>query len=583
VDCIADVAAPVVPAVVDNCGTTLTPGAPVISGTAACGGTITYTYPFTDCAGVTQNWVYTFTVNPPTFTLPAAGSTTVDCIADVAAPVVPAVIDNCGTTLTPGAPVISGTAACGGTITYTYPFTDCAGVTQNWVYTFTVNPPTFTLPAAGSTTVDCIADVAAPVVPAVIDNCGTTLTPGAPVISGTAACGGTITYTYPFTDCAGVTQNWVYTFTVNPPTFTLPAAGSTTVDCIADVAAPVVPAVIDNCGTTLTPGAPVISGTAACGGTITYTYPFTDCAGVTQNWVYTFTVNPPTFTLPAAGSTTVDCIADVAAPVVPAVVDNCGTTLTPGAPVISGTAACGGTITYTYPFTDCAGVTQNWVYTFTVNPPTFTLPAAGSTTVDCIADVAAPVVPAVVDNCGTTLTPGAPVISGTAACGGTITYTYPFTDCAGVTQNWVYTFTVNPPTFTLPAAGSTTVDCIADVAAPVVPAVIDNCGTTLTPGAPVISGTAACGGTITYTYPFTDCAGVTQNWVYTFTVNPPTFTLPAADPLPWIVSLMLRLRLSLRLLITVVRRLRQVLQSLAAQRLAVEPSPIPIHLPIVLG
>jgi hypothetical protein len=144
----------------------------------------------------------------------------------------------------------------------------------------------------------------------------------------------------------------------------------------------------------------------------------------------------------------------------------------------------------------------------------------------------------VIDNCGTTLTPGAPVISGTAACGGTITYTYPFTDCAGVTQNWVYTFTVNPPTFTLPAAGSTTVDCIADVAAPVVPAVIDNCGTTLTPGAPVISGTAACGGTITYTYPFTDCAGVTQNWVYTFTVNPPTFTLPAADPLPWIVSLM---------------------------------------------
>jgi hypothetical protein len=48
--------------------------------------------------------------------------------------------------------------------------------------------------------------------------------------------------------------------------------------------------------------------------------------------------------------------------------------------------------------------------------------------------------------------------------------------------------------------------------------VVDNCGQTLTPTGPVVSPLPGCGGTRTYTYTYTDCAGNTQNWVYTYTV-----------------------------------------------------------------
>ena len=115
------------------------------------------------------------------------------------------------------------------------------------------------MPANGSSTVACPSAATAPTVPTVTDNCGRTLTPGAPVVSPDPVCAGTKTYTYTFTDCAGQSYQWVYTYTISAPVVTMPANGSSTVACPAAATAPTVPTVTDNCGRTLTPGAPVES------------------------------------------------------------------------------------------------------------------------------------------------------------------------------------------------------------------------------------------------------------------------------------------------------------------------------------
>jgi gliding motility-associated-like protein len=527
VACAADIVAPTVPAVTDNCGNTLTPSAPVVSATPACEGNVTYTYTFTDCEGNTHDWVYTYTIERADFTMPANASSTVACAADIVAPTVPAVTDNCGNTLTPSAPVVSATPACEGDVTYTYTFTDCEGNTHDWVYTYTIERLDFTMPANQGSTVACAADIVAPTVPAVTDNCGNTLTPSAPVVSATPACEGDVTYTYTFTDCEGNTHDWVYTYTIERLDFTMPANQGSTVACAADIVAPTVPAVTDNCGNTLTPSAPVVSATPACEGDVTYTYTFTDCEGNTHDWVYTYTIERLDFTMPANQGSTVACAADIVAPTVPAVTDNCGNTLTPSAPVVSATPACEGDVTYTYTFTDCEGNTHDWVYTYTIERLDFTMPANQGSTVACAADIVAPTVPAVTDNCGNTLTPSAPVVSATPACEGDVTYTYTFTDCEGNTHDWVYTYTIERADFTMPANASSTVACAADIVAPTVPAVTDNCGNTLTPSAPVVSATPACEGDVTYTYTFTDCEGNTHDWVYTYTIERLDFTMPA--------------------------------------------------------
>src|SRR5512134_110210 len=528
VACPADAVPPAVPTVTDNCGRTLTAGTPVVSADPACAGTKTYTYTFTDCAGQTYQWVYTYTISAPVVTMPPAGASTVACPADAVPPAVPTVTDNCGRTLTAGTPVVSTDPACAGTKTYTYTFTDCAGQTYQWVYTYTISAPVVTMPPAGASTVACPADAVPPAVPTVTDNCGRTLTAGTPVASADPACAGTKTYTYTFTDCAGQTYQWVYTYTISAPVVTMPPAGASTVACPADAVPPAVPTVTDNCGRTLTAGTPVVSTDPACAGTKTYTYTFTDCAGQTYQWVYTYTISAPVVTMPAAGSSTVACAADAVSPAVPTVKDNCGRTLTAGTPVVSADPACAGTKTYTYTFTDCAGQTYQWVYTYTISAPVVTMPAAGSSTVACAADAVSPAVPTVKDNCGRTLTAGTPVVSADPACAGTKTYTYTFTDCAGQTYQWVYTYTISAPVVTMPAAGSSTVACAADAVSPAVPTVKDNCGRTLTAGTPVVSADPACAGTKTYTYTFTDCAGQTYQWVYTYTISAPVVTMPPA-------------------------------------------------------
>src|SRR5665811_844960 len=525
---------PVPPVVNNSCNTALTITGPLVGADPVCSGTKTYTYTYTDCSGTSAQWVYTYTITPPTFTPPAAGGSTVSCIlAAQTVPVPPVVNNSCNTALTITGPLVGADPVCSGTKTYTYTYTDCSGTSAQWVYTYTITPPTFTPPAAGGSTVSCIlAAQTVPVPPVVNNSCNTALTITGPLVGADPVCSGTKTYTYTYTDCSGTSAQWVYTYTITPPTFTLPAAGGSTVDCIlAAQTVPVPPVVNNSCLAALTITGPVVGADPVCSGTKTYTYTYTDCSGTSLPWVYTYTITPPTFTLPAPGGSTVSCIlAAQTVPVPPVVNNSCLAALTITGPVVGADPVCSGTKTYTYTYTDCSGTSLPWVYTYTITPPTFTLPAAGGSTVDCIlAAQTVPVPPVVNNSCLAALTITGPVVGADPVCSGTKTYTYTYTDCSGTSLPWVYTYTITPPTFTLPAAGGSTVDCIlAAQTVPVPPVVNNSCLAALTITGPVVGADPVCSGTKTYTYTYTDCSGTSLPWVYTYTIPPPTFTLPAA-------------------------------------------------------
>ena len=59
---------------------------------------------------------------------------------------------------------------------------------------------------------------------------------------------------------------------------------------------------------------------------------------------------------------------------------------------------------------------------------------------------------------------------------------------------------------------------------------MDACGNTITPVVGTPSPTA-CEGPMVYTFTYTDCAGNSNVWTYTYTIDIPDFTLPAMEPL----------------------------------------------------
>ena len=236
--------------------------------------------------------------------MPANASSTVACAADVVAPTVPAVTDNCGTTLTASAPVVSATPACEGDVTYTYTFTDCEGNTHDWIYTYTIDDtvaPTGTAPA--NLVVECMSDVPVADINLIIDeadNCG-----GSVVVTvvdtnngGTGFNGSPyiITRTYTLTDCSGLTTDLVQTITVEditPPVIT----GCPSNIIVNDTAAPcnsiatwVEPTVSDNCSTNITITSNFASGSVFPDGVNTVTYTVTDEAGNVTTCSFTVTV-----------------------------------------------------------------------------------------------------------------------------------------------------------------------------------------------------------------------------------------------------------------------------------------------------
>jgi Secretion system C-terminal sorting domain len=534
VACVADINEPTPPTVTDLCSGDIVPTGPSIfnnPNSLTCEGTLTYSWEYADCAGNSTTWSYVYTVEYQDFTMPANASATVSCPAATnTAPTPPTVVDNCGNTLTPSAPVVSAALACEGNRTYTYTYTDCEGNSHNWVYTYTVEYNDFSMPANASATVSCPAATnTAPTPPTVVDNCGNTLTPSAPVVSAALACEGNRTYTYTYTDCEGNSHNWVYTYTVEYNDFSMPANASATVSCPAETnTVPTPPTVVDNCGNAITPSGPAASALPTCAGTRTYTYTYTDCEGNSHNWVFTYAVEPPSLVLNFVNGTGLVACPDQTdlAPTPPTVTTYCGDVLTAALQSVSSKPACEGSRVYTYRYTDCMGNFADWEYNYIVEREAFTMPQNETASVNCPVNATLPTPPVVFDNCGKKLTPTGPVITNLTnaqGCQGSRKYAWTYTDCEGNTREWSKTFTFEySADFYTFSDQYNVVSCISYAVAPVPPTIYDFCGNKINA---VLTSTTqnltagGCSGTRTYTFTYTDCGGHSHPWVFTYQIG----------------------------------------------------------------
>ena len=82
----------------------------------------------------------------------------------------------------------------------------------------------------------------------------------------------------------------------------------------------------------------------------------------------------------------------------------------------------------------------------------------------------------------------------------------------------------------VPSNGASNIQCLASIVTPTPPIVTDFCGTNIVP---VLTSTVnnpvvlTCNGTKTYTFTYTNCAGLSSTWKYVYTINDntaPTFT-----------------------------------------------------------
>jgi hypothetical protein len=441
---------------------------------------VTFTYT-SSCAPTTTTCTSTFTVPAyPTFTVPANGAATVACPANATQPTPPTVVDGCGNTLTPAGPTITNVPnplTCEGTRTYAWTYTDCAGLVRTWSFVYTIERLPFTVPANGSATVACPANATQPTPPTVTSNCGEVLTPVGPVVTNVPnplTCEGTRTYAWTYTDCEGNTATWSFTYTIERQPFTVPANGSATVACPdqTDVQ-PTPPTVTSNCGEVLTP---VITSTQkpGCEGNRIYYFNYTDCEGNTATWLFTYTVEYLPFTVPASETMTVNCPASATQPTPPAVLDNCGKPIAPVGPAITGTdnnQGCEASRVYTWTYRDCEGNTQVWSKTYLINYTGDFFPPADETfEVSCLLYAQPPLPQTLYDNCGQEIAVTGPVVEGSDnGCSGQRKYTYIYTDCAGNSHPWSFTYIANdnePPVGQCPNVDVTDLACIDDVPCP---------------------------------------------------------------------------------------------------------------------
>src|SRR5690606_40931549 len=92
------------------------------------------------------------------------------------------------------------------------------------------------------------------------------------------------------------------------------------------------------------------------------------------------------------------------------------------------------------------------------------------------------------------------------ACSGALIYTYVYTGCDNVTQTWTYTYTITPPTWTLPPVGAETVACASEaLTAPTELGGVHVCARVMPESSLTAVYDKACGGTVIYTYVYTGC------------------------------------------------------------------------------
>lgn len=406
--------------------------------------------------------------------------------------------------------------------------------------------------------IECAADTVAPhlispsVMPTVKDACDNDISDQWTLTRPTnkVDCEGTMEFVYTYKNCDDKTAQWTYTYTIDrttpPAQVGGPVATFDTVECRSDAERKpherpgfTMPVVKDVCGNVLPVPEPSISNgyyTSTCHGDFIYTYTYTDCAGLSYVWKYTSNVKrstPPTVNATGIeAAKTVVCVDSAKAPArIPTATGKCEDAITG---VLTATTdnpsplTCEGTRTYTYTYTDCAGLTATWDYVYTITKGDFTLPANESKDIACASDTVMPTPPATpATYCGD-LTVTGPVRGGTYdGCSGTKTYTWTYTDCSGnYTHNWTYTYNIATPaapalTGTWPSDQTDVNSCYAD--RPAFPTndqvkafYTASCGKELTVTSTLAeTKTDNCDWEVTNTYTITDgCTPVTNTITY---------------------------------------------------------------------
>lgn len=531
------------------------------SAPTACGGEFFFVWTFTDQCDRTITHTQKITVTP----LPEGNfvnppdDITVECNA-IPASGTPVTFTN-GLTgacqvLANVVPTVGGTGdQCGGTIFFAYSYTDQCNRSKVDTQFVEINPipePVFLNPPANvtvscenrPTTLPTLQVSNAPAPCPITDNVIAT-------VSGSAnECGGTLTYTWQYVDICSRVIVHTQTVTVEPMpqgAFVNPP-DDITVNCNqVPTSGPNLTIMNTGLGTcAINQSVPAVqSGSGSqCGGTITYTWTHTDQCNRTTTHEQNIEITPlipPSFVNPPA-NVTVNCnqVPTSAPSLVAANNDpNCPINASV-TPTQSGSATqCGGTITYTWTFTDPCGQTITHTQTVTVTPvlqPAFVSPPA-DVTVNCNqVPTSGPTLVAANNDPNCPITANVtPTQSGSATqCGGTITYTWTYTDVCNRTITHVQNVTVTPvlqPSFVNPPANITVnCDMIPTSGATLVAANNDpNCPITANV-TPTQSGTATiCGGSITYTWTYTDVCNRTITHTQTVTVNPmplPAFVNP---------------------------------------------------------
>jgi|GEM_PF-1126291 len=522
VDNLANAVEPTPPPVSDNCGNEIIPSTPVKSETPDCQGSVVYTFTYVDCSGNSADWSYTYTIELAPFSVPPSESSIVECIADATPPAPPSVLDANGDEITP---VVTSNEdpACEGDKIYTFTYTDCAGNSGVWEYTYTINITTLpVVPTNASSTVECLTDAVQPIAPEITDVCGNIIIPVA-TENADPVCEGDKIYTFTYLDCAGNISVYTYTYTIDiTSNIIVPDNDGSTVECLANATQPSAPVVTDVCGNEITPEI-TENEDPDCEGEKIYTFTYTDCTGNEAVYTYRYTIDITTGpTVPANDGSTVQCVADAIQPTPPIITDICGSNIIP---VITESAdpTCEGEKIYTFTFTDCTGNESVYIYTYTIDLTPFILPANGIQAIDNLEDVEEPTPPNVTDNCGNIITPSAPLKSETPDCQGSVIYTFTYTDCAGNSADWSYSFSIELAPFSVPSNEGSNIECIADAIAPEPPTILDANGDLIVP-VMTESPDPACEGNKVFSFTYTDCAGNSGVWEYTYTIN--LITLP---------------------------------------------------------
>ena len=563
----------------DNCaGSGNVEGTELGSVDLCLGGSYTRTWTYTDlCDNETthiQNIVVS-AIPEAVFDIEPANET-VECLTDI----IPSVDLNY-TNSSVSTCLIEGTLSavesatptqCGGTMTYTWSYTDLCGRDLEYIQTITVestDPPVYVDPPA-DITYDCIDEVTTAVDLVWNSNCGGTGTTTAVEVDDTDAClGGTITRTWDYIDPCGQAVNHTQIITINPVppvewTSVLPAD----IDVVCGEAFPPFEDMTFSNGAVaecLDEGmvSPIENGGhLVCGDVVTRTWSYTPTCGDIITHIQNITLidtETPIFTNPPS-DVTFTCISEVSTAPDLTWTDNCDGTGTVSAVETDDTDAClGGTITRTWEYTDACDNPLTYTQIITIDPipdVTWTSMLPADITITC--DDAIPTFNMLDYSNGAQevicLDEGS--VSGTEVgvlniCGDIITRTWTYTPTCGPsishTQNIELEDTETPTWPTAP--GDIAYDCISEVPAMTDQSWEDNCdGTGMVSGVEDDMTSGCAGGAITRTWSYTDQCGNPSMYVQTITVNAIpvvdwTSTLPGNeditcnDPIPTLLEL----------------------------------------------